>query len=85
MSVLHATDTVTIWTHGGQPTRMVWRGGRYRVTDTPTPFSDLLFGITHPPDIDGWRFQGTDKAGDSKVFDVRHVGGAEWVVVRVYD
>ncbi|WP_308465229.1 hypothetical protein [Rathayibacter soli] len=85
MSVLHATDTVTIWPHDGAPTRLVWRGRTYQVTDTPTQLSDLLFGITHPPQIDGWRFQGTDDAGESKVFDVRHVGGAEWVVVNVYD
>ena len=85
MSVLHATDTVTIWTHAGQPARIVWRGARYTVTDTPTPLSDLLFGVTHPPAIDGWRFQGTGELGESKVFDVRHVVEAEWVVLRIYD
>lgn len=84
MSVTHATDTVTIWMSNSKPARLIWRGGRYRVTDTPTRLSDLLFEITHPPVIDGWRFQGTDETGDSKIFDVRHTSG-QWEVVRVYD
>jgi hypothetical protein len=34
--------------------------------------------------IDGWRFQGTDESGRSKVFDVRRTV-AGWELVRVYD
>lgn len=83
MSVIHMVDTVIIWMSDGKPARLIWRGARYRVTDTPTQLSDLMFETTHPPVIDGWRFQGTDEAGDSKVFDVRKTG-AHWEVVRVY-
>jgi hypothetical protein len=84
MSVLHAADIVTIWMAHGKPDRLIWRGSRYRVTDEPTRLSDLLFDITHPPAIDGWRFQGTDELGTSKVFDVRRRNRG-WEVVRVYD
>lgn len=85
MSVLHAADPATVWMHNGMPVRLVWRGIRYKVTDTPTRFSELLFGLTHLPAIDGWRFQGTSGSGESRVFDVKQTGGAEWEVLRVYD
>lgn len=84
MSIVHAADVVTVWMADGKPNRLIWRGIRYRVTDTPTQLSDLLFEITHPPVIDGWRFQATDEAGVAKVFDVRRLTTG-WELVRVYD
>jgi hypothetical protein len=84
VSVLHAADVVVVWMHDGKPARLIWDGTRYRVSDEPTRLSDLLFEVTHPPMIDGWRFQGTDETGQSKVFDVRRTV-AGWELVRVYD
>lgn len=86
MPISTVPETVTIWTDGGVPTRMMWRGERFRVSDDPTPLSDLVAGITHPPSIVGWRFQGTDEAGISFVFDIRAAtDGQEWELVRVYE
>lgn len=88
--IVHTTDSVTVWSERGVPVRFVWRGSRFRVTDTPTPLRGspdyLAEGITHPPEpIIGWRFQGTGTDGVSRIFDVRRLGRAEWELVRVYD
>lgn len=87
MSVLHAADTVTVWLDdSGCPTRLVWQGDRYQVTDTPTLREDLVLGIMHPPRVNGWRFQGTRDDGQSRVFDVRHdEARQEWELLTVYD
>lgn len=87
MRLMNAPDTVTVWLDDfGRPTRLVWRGDRYRVTDTPTLREDLVLGIMHPPRIDGWRFQGTRDDGQSRVFDVRHdEARQEWELLAVYD
>jgi hypothetical protein len=83
MSLAHATDTATIWLANGIPARMVWRGERWRVTDTPTE-PEGFYWSTHLPPAVSWRFQGTNAAGDTHVFDV--VQGPEgWSVARVYD
>jgi hypothetical protein len=68
----------------GAPERLVWAGHRYRVTDTPTPLEDMLLDITHPPQVRGWRFQGTDENGYARVFDVRSVERG-WELVGIYE
>lgn len=84
MSVLHAAG-LRVWFEGGVPYGLVWEGRYYRVTDTPTRLADELVGMmTHPLDLQGWRFQGTDDDEVSRMFDIRRFGD-EWGVVRVYD
>jgi hypothetical protein len=85
MQVKH--EAVTVWTTGAVPSRLLWRGDRYQVTDTPT----ALYGYideapTHPlqPRI-GWRFQGTSEDGETHVFDVRQSGRQEWDLIAIYD
>ena len=83
MTLIDATR-LTIWFEGGVPYGLVWEGLHYRVTDTPTHLQDEVLGMTHPLDLVGWRFQGTDDDDLSRMFDIRQIGG-EWVVVRVYE
>ncbi len=81
-------ESVCVWTEECRPVRLVWRGVRFTVTDTPTPLRDSVAapGMTHPLDVQwGWRFQGTNDQGDSFVFDVRHATGQVWELVAVYD
>ncbi len=87
MSVIYAADTVTVWLNEeAVPDRIVWRGMRYRVTDTPTSLQDLVLSLTHPPHVDGWRFQGTNDAGETHMFDIRPDPlRQEWDLLRVYD
>ncbi|MCU1416800.1 MAG: hypothetical protein JWP32_974 [Schumannella sp.] len=82
------TETVCVWTDDQQPVRLVWRGQRFTVTDTPTPVRGYLGApeLTHPLEpLWGWRFQGTNDRGDSFVFDVRTGAGHAWQLVAVYD
>jgi hypothetical protein len=67
------------------PTRLVHEGTRYRVTDTPTRLEDENPDLAYRLGFSGWRFQGTDDAGDSHMFDVRRTDKDEWRLVRVYD
>jgi hypothetical protein len=81
------TETLTMWVDSrGVPERMVWRGIRYRVTDTPTPLELDLNAVTHFSILPmGWRFQGTNDQGESLVFDVISVGiDQSWWVVNTY-
>ncbi len=82
MSVLHGIR-VTVWFEGGVPYGLVWDGRHYRVTDTPTHLEDELAVLTHPLDIVGWRFQGTDDNEMSRMFDIR-LRGDEWELMRSY-
>jgi hypothetical protein len=85
MRVKH--ETVTVWSVDSRPSRLLWRGIRYRVTDTPTALYDYIVEApTHPlePRI-GWRFQGTSQTGETHVFDVHQSGRQEWELVAVYD
>jgi hypothetical protein len=87
MSVVHSPETVTVWIDEGVPVRLVWRGARYLVTDTPTPLRARFDheGMTHPLEpMIGWRFQGTSDDGESFVFDVHGSGRQEWRLVAVY-
>jgi hypothetical protein len=88
MSILNSPDTVTVWLDGGVPTRLVWEGIRYVVSDTPTPIRGSILHdlLTHPLEpVIGWRFQGTSEAGETHVFDVHGGNRQEWRLVAVYD
>jgi hypothetical protein len=88
MHILEWPDTVTMWFDSGVPARLVWRGRRYVVSDTPTALRERLdFQVTtHPLDpIVGWRFQGTADDGTTRVFDVQGSHRQEWRLVAVYD
>ncbi len=82
MSVLHGIR-VTVWFEGGVPYGLVWDGRHYRVTDTPTHLEDEMAVLTHPLDIVGWRFQGTDDNEMSRMFDIR-LRGDDWELMRSY-
>jgi hypothetical protein len=91
MSVLHAADVVTVWTEQHKPVRMVWRGTRYRVTDTPTPLRGeavLHDALTHPlsPFV-GWRFQASDESDPARVVivDVARRAGGRWELLAAYE
>jgi len=66
------------------PERLVCGGVRYRVTDIPTRLEDEMAALTHPLAITGWRFQGTDGEGTSRVFDICRSGGG-WALLRSYE
>lgn len=89
MSLAHqqhpsAGNAVTVWFANERPARIVFRGTRYRVIDTPTHLEDEMGGLTHPLPIRGWRFQGTDTEGRSLMFDIRRDADG-WTLVRAYD
>ena len=67
------------------PTALIWQSRLWEVTDTPTELEmDYLF-MTHPlRDLVGWRFQGTNAAGVTRVFDVGLTRG-RWELLRSYD
>lgn len=76
---------IAVWLARDIPTRLIWDGKRYRVSDMPTPLDDDVYWVTHPPPLGpGWRLQGTTDAGETHMFEIRQVRG-EWQVVRVYD
>lgn len=83
MSLLSGTTVVPLLV-GGIPDRIFWSGKRYVVTDVPTPLEELSYGLTHPLELTGWRFQGTDRDGISRMFEIILRGG-NWELVRVYD
>jgi hypothetical protein len=87
MSLLHparAGTVVTLLLVNGQPVQLLHDGRPYVVTDMPTRLEDEMAVLTHPLPIAGWRFQGTDALGVSRMFDVRQVSEG-WVLVRTYD
>ncbi|WP_416264298.1 hypothetical protein ACNANV_17575 [Curtobacterium flaccumfaciens pv. flaccumfaciens] len=84
------TDTAaTVWWAEGTPTRLVWAGRRWRVSDTPTRLTvtraELPTAITHAPEHTvGWRFQATsDDDGEALVVDIVPQG-AGWGVARTW-
>jgi hypothetical protein len=84
MAALETEHDVTIWMVDDMPTRMVYAGRRWRITDVPTRLRDSIWGAggDRRP-LYGWRFQATDTAGESFVFDVyREESG--WHVHRAY-
>lgn len=68
------------------PTRMVFAGRRWRVTDTPTRLRHSIWSapVEQHAGLYGWRFQGTDEDGQSLVFDVFRAEDG-WHVHRSYD
>ena len=88
MSMAHAHHPargaqIAVWMANEAPARIVYRGIRYRVTDTPTRLEDEMFMMTHPMPITGWRFQGTDPHGQSLMFDIRPDGDG-WALIRAF-
>ena len=63
---------VTVWMEDDIPVRMFYAGRRWRVSDTPTRLRESIWASSVQPSggLYGWRFQGTDDAGESLVFDV---------------
>lgn len=88
MTSVHTPEVVTVWTEKSLPVRLVWRGVRYLVTDTPTPLREFFDddALTHPAHkIVGWRFQGRSISdGDTKVFDAHELDGTRWELTGVY-
>ena len=83
MSLLQGIH-IAVWFDDGLPSRVVYDGKRYRVSDHPTRLEDEIAMLTHPLPIHGWRFQGTDSEHHALVFDIRE-RGSEWELIRVYD
>jgi len=80
-------EAVAVWTDtAGVPSRLVWNGRRYRVTDTPTQGEIDWEALTHPPSkAPAWRFQGNTDDGDVLMFDVQYDAvRAEWCLLRTY-
>ncbi|MBX9717718.1 MAG: hypothetical protein K2X36_02620 [Microbacteriaceae bacterium] len=81
----------------GRPTRLVWAGARWRVSDRPTVITEPVSWWRRldadaqtldlaPRTCTGWRFQATADDGRSCVLDVRDEGDpARWFVVKVYE
>lgn len=77
-------EQVEVVEHGSSPVAIVWDGRRWLASDEPTPLAEVIGWVTHLPQVDGWRFQGRDSLGNTRVFDVRHDGRA-WVLLGVWD
>lgn len=93
MSVKSMTEPVAVWLDSsGRPVRLVWKGTRYTVSDTPTPLrgeepdlEPLLEAVTYPLlRLVGWRFQATSSTGDTFVVDVRRGDREQWELIGVY-
>lgn len=76
----------TLWLVNEIPSRMVFAGNRWRVSDTPTRLHDSICSASpdQPRGLYGWRFQGTHDDDQSLVFDV-FKGEDGWHVHRIYD
>lgn len=87
MSAPTVDHTATIWMANDVPTRMVYAGRRWRVTDMPTRLRNSSWSVTpgeSHASLYGWRFQGTNEDGLSLVFDV-YKGEDGWHVHRSYE
>jgi len=85
MSDVAVEHELTLWMADDIPARMVYGGRRWRVTDTPTRLRDSIWSasLSERRGLYGWRFQATDEAGESFVFDV-YKGEDDWHVHRAY-
>ena len=85
MTTSRVEQQVTVWLANEVPARMDYAGRRWTVTDVPTPLRDSVWSapLEPPHGLHGWRFQATDPAGESYVFDV-YGGGDGWHVHRAY-
>ena len=81
-----ACPPATIWMVDDIPSRMVFGGHRWRVSDTPTRLRDSIWSTRQESHrgLYGWRFQGTNEDGHSMVFDVFRAEDG-WHVHRSYD
>ncbi|WP_336624973.1 MULTISPECIES: hypothetical protein [unclassified Microbacterium] len=71
MTTSTTTDQpATIWFVDDHPTRMLYAGRRWRVSDRPTRLRASVWEVAHGGHMSGWRFQATDEVGESYVFDV---------------
>lgn len=77
MSAIDIERELTIWMTDDIPTRMLYAGRRWRITDTPTRLRHSSWDqATDGCTLYGWRFQATDGDGATYVFDVyRHETG----------
>ncbi|MDL9980741.1 hypothetical protein [Microbacterium candidum] len=68
------------------PTRMVYAGHRWRITDTPTRMRESVWAAPreHQHGLYGWRFQATDEEGHAVVFDVCEADDG-WHVHHMWD
>jgi hypothetical protein len=75
-----------LWMADDIPVRMVYAGRRWRVTDHPTRLRESIWAspLEERVGLYGWRFQATDAAGESFVFDV-YRGAEGWWVHRAYE
>lgn len=64
--------TATLWMVDDLPSRMVFAGQRWRVTDMPTRLRDSIWSSLgkQPSGLYGWRFQAESEDGTVRVFDV---------------
>lgn len=91
MLTANSTEPVAVWLDSSdRPARLVYRGARYRVIDTPTPLPrepEWPSGIGHPPtDVllaPGWRMTGRSESSELLVFDLR-LAPSGWVVEATY-
>ncbi|GAA1521944.1 hypothetical protein GCM10009761_25490 [Agromyces terreus] len=91
MYVAADDEPVAVWLDAaGAPTRLVYRGIRYRVIDTPTKLGvepEWPSGISHPPAevtlAPGWRATGRAENHDLLVFDLRLAPNG-WVAEHVF-
>jgi hypothetical protein len=77
---------LTLWLVDDIPSRMFYAGRRWRVSDRPTRLRESIWSadVDDPPrGLYGWRFQATDDAGESVVFDVYRAAD-DWHVHRMY-
>lgn len=88
MTVMQMAEPVAVWLESGRPARLVWRGLRYTVTDTPTALrgeEKLHEAMTYPlVPVVGWRFQATNSTGEALVFDVQQGNRDMWELVAIY-
>ena len=72
MDLMKVEHHAALWLEGDVPVRMVYAGRRWRVTDIPTRLRDSVWSVDPGTrrGFYGWRFQGTNDAGESFVFDV---------------
>ena len=85
MSDTTVEHEVTVWMVDDVPVRMFYAGRRWRVTDVPTRLRASIWTASpgEGPGLYGWRFQATDSAGMSFVFDV-YRAEHDWHVHRAY-
>lgn len=85
MNGMTVETSSTLWMVNDIPARMVYAGRRWRVTDTPTRLRENVWALPldEPHNLYEWRFQATDDAGETFVFDVYRAED-DWHVHRLY-